>query len=121
MLGQVLRVLKKTMKPDRNVLPVAAEVGEPQRVFVQNLEEPGRTAAMLYVGLTIAAYRRDEKRISLGDEGGQLGRDHIIPTATLFHRGVAFAGTEPLLNGLHRRRKRNITNRLFHDEFSDDS
>ena len=67
-----LRVLGQVAQGD--VLAVAAEVGEPERVVVDHLEEPGRAAAVLDVGLPVGVRGAEVEHVQVGEECRQVRR-----------------------------------------------
>ena len=71
-----------------DVLAVALEVGEAQRVLVEDAQEARRAAAMLHVGLAVGAGGGEIERAHLGQEAGEIGRDGRAPAAFRLHLGV---------------------------------
>ncbi len=104
-----LRVLLQVAH--RDVLPIAAEVGERERALVEHLEEALGTTPVLHVGLAIGAGSAEIEGVPLGDEPLEIGRDLRLPTAAFFHAGVAGSGTEPFLHRLHAGREGNVAYR----------
>ena len=81
-----LRVLGEIAQ--RDVLPVAREVGEADGVLVEHPQEARRPAAMLDVGLALRVGGR-QKDAGLGlDEGSEFGRDGGLPGAALLHARI---------------------------------
>src|SRR5271166_1393767 len=73
------------------------------------MQEAGRAAAMLDVGLALPI-RGGEKDARLGrDEACKLGRDASLPGAALLHAPVAVARALAGLQSLDRRRERHVT------------
>ena len=75
----------------RDVLPVAAVIGERQRGLVQNLDEALRPAAMLDVGLAVRAGGREIQAVGLGEERRELLVDLGAPAAILLHMRIGLA------------------------------
>lgn len=72
-LGVVLQIAKA------DVLPVADKVDEAQCLVIKNLEESGRSAPVLNIGLALAVRGR-QKDAGLGfDERLQVGSDPGLP------------------------------------------
>ena len=84
----------------RDVLPVAAQIGKAQRPLVQHLQETFRAAAVLDVGLALAIGRRHEDAGLSGDEGGEIRRHGRLPATALLHAAVAGARAALLLDRL---------------------
>ena len=91
-----------------DILPVAGKIGKGDRLVVEHVQEAGRAAAMLDVGLAVGARRRQEHAGLGGDEGSEVRRDGCAPAAALFHRGIAVPRALALLDRLDRRRERDI-------------
>src|SRR5262249_28605087 len=97
-----------------DVLPVAAVVGEGQRLVVEHVDEALRPAAMLDGGLALFADGREIGGIALGDVGRELGRDAVGPRPRL--RRLLVAGPRPaaVLNGFDGRREGDVAGDLMH-------
>ena len=80
-----LRVLRQVA--ERDVLAVAAEVGEGQRLVVQHLQKAGRAAPVLDVRLPLGAGRAQVEHIQPRQELGQVRRHTGLPAPAL-HLGV---------------------------------
>jgi hypothetical protein len=92
----------------RDVLPVAAVVGEGDGFLVEDFDEPFRAAAMLDVGLAVGIRGREIETVGLGQEGREVFVDLGAPAAALLEVGIPVAGALAGLDRLHRRRKRDI-------------
>ena len=93
---------------ERDVLPVAAQIGKAQRPLVQDLEEALRAAAVLDVGLSLAIGRGHKDACLGSDEGGEVRRHGRLPAAALLHAAVAGAGAALLLDRLDGRGEGNV-------------
>ena len=58
-------------------------------LLVEHVQEAGRAAAVLDVGLAVGIGGGEEDAGLLADEGGEVGRDGRPPAAALLHRGIA--------------------------------
>src|SRR5262249_28289643 len=85
---------------ERDVLAIAREIGKTERLVVQHLEEAGRSAAVLNIGLAVGARRSEEDARLLPNELGQLGCDARLPGPALFHARIALSPTLPALDRL---------------------
>ena len=83
----------------RDVLLVAAEVGEADRPVVKHLEEAWRAATVLNVRLTVLVGRTEKSADLVADKRGEVRRDPVFPPTTHLQIGVAAARA---LAGLHR-------------------
>src|SRR5260221_1056148 len=68
---------------ERDVLPVAGEIGEGQRLRADGLEESRRAAAMLDIGPSVGARGRQEEGVDDCEEGAQIVGDLPCPLAVL--------------------------------------
>ncbi len=59
--------------PGRDVLPVAGEIGEPDRMRIQRADEPFRAAAVLRVRTALRAGRCEVGGVDLREEADQIG------------------------------------------------
>ena len=84
---------------------VAAEVGESQRVLIDDSEETGPAAPILDVRLTLGVSRREIEFVSFADELCQLLGDGRLPAAALFNLGVQLARPLRSLNRFYGRRE----------------
>ena len=94
------RILCQVAESD--VLPVAAEVGEGQRVFIEQVQESGRAAAMLNIRLPFEVRGREKEATLRGDEPAKIRRDGSFPATALFHARIGAARSAARLDGLHR-------------------
>ena len=86
-----LRVLGQVAQ--RDVLAVAAEVGEAERVLVDHLQEPGRAAAVLDVRLPVGVRGAQVEHVQVGEELGQVRGDGRLPAARPAPSGRSSAGS----------------------------
>jgi hypothetical protein len=86
----------------RDVLPVAAVIGEGQRGLVQNFHKTFRAAAMLDIGLAVGAGGCEIEAVGLRQECRQILIDLGAPAATFFDMRVAVARSLAGLDFLHR-------------------
>jgi hypothetical protein len=90
-----LRVLGEV--PERQVLAVALQVVESERVFIEDLQGAPRAAAVLHIRLAITASGGELERVAFGDESRQLRGDRCAPAALLLKLGVGATRPAPLL------------------------
>ena len=64
-----------------DVLPVAAVVGERDRVLVQNFDKTFRAAAVLDIGLALGVRRREIETVGLAKEAREVFIDLGAPAA----------------------------------------
>src|SRR5215471_1105470 len=76
---------------ERDVLPVASEVDEAERLVVEDAEKSRGAAAMLDIRLPIRAGGSKIETVTLGQEGRQLGGDRGLPTVAFLHAAVGGA------------------------------
>src|SRR6266849_8344581 len=91
-----------------DVLPVAAVIGERQRVLVQNLDEAFGPAAMLDIGLSISGGGSQEHAVSGSEECGEVLVDLGAPAAVLLDARIGVARSLAGLDRLYRRRERHV-------------
>ena len=100
----------------RDVLPVAAEIGEGEGVRIENAQEFLRASAMLDVRLSVAVGGGEIEGSRVGDEGSEAVVDLGGEAALLLHADIGAARTAPILEALHRRRKSNVRRGRGHRE-----
>ena len=83
---------------ERDVLPVAGEVGEADRLVIEHVQETGRPAAMLDIGLTVRARGGEEDARLRRDEAGEVGVILVSPSGP----SPSPVGKARALAGLHR-------------------
>jgi hypothetical protein len=59
----------------RNVLPVAGEIGESDRLIIHHSQESGRPTAVLDIGLAVCVDGREKDADLCRDEAGKVVRD----------------------------------------------
>src|SRR5690606_21682973 len=72
-----LRVFVEVTK--RHILLIARKIRIAERLFVQNLQEPARSAAMLDIGPPGGIRRPHIEVIARGDEAGEIGGESGLP------------------------------------------
>ena len=107
------RVLREVAQ--RDVLAVAAEVGEGERPLVQDLQEAGRAAPVLDVRLALGVRRPEVEHVEAGEERLQLRRDGRLPAGAPLHAGVGGTGALLHLDGLHGGREGHVAGIPSHD------
>jgi hypothetical protein len=96
-----LRILRKI--PLRDVLPVAAVIGERDGVLVQDFDKALRPAAVLDVGLAVRRCGREIEAAGLGEKAGEIFVDLAAPAAARLDMGLGLARALAGLDRLHRR------------------
>src|ERR1035437_5305833 len=91
-----------------DVLPVAAVIGERQRVFVRNPDEALWSAAMLDIGLAIGAGGGQEQAVLRSEKRGEVVVDLGAPAAVLLDAGIGIARSLAGLDRLHGRGERHV-------------
>jgi hypothetical protein len=94
------RVLREVA--DRDVLPVAAEVGEAERAGVEDPQEAARATAMLDVRLPVRAGGREEEAGLGRDERREAVVDRLGEPAALLEALVGASRAHAKLHGLGR-------------------
>ena len=102
----------------RDVLPIAAEVGKAQRFLVHFFKKSRRTTPVLNVGLPLGVRRSQVEHVQFRKEGFQFRSDRRFPTAVRFHSGIAGPGTLLCLNGFHRGREGDVAGECAHGKVS---
>src|SRR4029078_13226275 len=100
----------------RNVLLVAAEVGEAQRPFIDDPQEARPTTAVLNVRLPFGVRRREVELAALADELLELIGDLRFPSLATFDFRVQIARALRGLNRLYGRCERYIARVRPHGE-----
>src|SRR4030081_3117336 len=90
----------------RDVLAVAAVIGERQRVVVQNLDEAFWPAAMLDIGLSVCGGGCQKHAVLSRQKRGELIVDFGAPAAVLLDAGIGAARSLACLNSLDGRGER---------------
>ncbi len=98
-----MRVLRQIAL--RDVLPVAAVVGEGDRVLVEDLHEALRAAAVLDIGWAVGGRRRKIEAVGVGQARREILVDLGAPAAARFLAGIAIARPLAGLDRLDRRVK----------------
>ncbi len=84
----------------RHILPVAREIREAERLFIEDTNEAGGSAAMLSVGLPVRTGRGEEGRVDLGEESDEVRCDQRPETATGLHALIGAPRAALRLDGL---------------------